>query len=73
MNTGPTAFLQARGLTREFMGFYAVKDLDLDIREGDIHDAGVVDIGCPSHTASIWAGVPSSASWPGIWCHITRG
>jgi len=37
LTSSQTAFLQARGLTREFRGFYAVKDLDLDIRAGQVH------------------------------------
>jgi branched-chain amino acid transport system ATP-binding protein len=32
-----TAILQARGLTKEFRGFVAVKDVDLSVEEGSIH------------------------------------
>lgn len=37
MTTTQPAFLEARGLSREFRGFFAVKDLDLDVRAGQVH------------------------------------
>ncbi|MBP0615643.1 ABC transporter ATP-binding protein [Jiella mangrovi] len=38
MSSSPAdAILSARGLTKEFLGFRAVSDVDLDVREGTIH------------------------------------
>ncbi|UCD67416.1 MAG: ABC transporter ATP-binding protein [Betaproteobacteria bacterium] len=34
---GPDYILETRGLTREFSGFVAVKDVDLKVRSGSIH------------------------------------
>jgi branched-chain amino acid transport system ATP-binding protein len=35
--TAPTAILQAEGLTKEFLGFVAVKNVNLSVRPGSIH------------------------------------
>jgi branched-chain amino acid transport system ATP-binding protein len=37
MDSAPAVVLEARGLVKEFHGFRAVSDLDLQIREGQIH------------------------------------
>ncbi|PGH58769.1 ABC transporter ATP-binding protein, partial [Azospirillum palustre] len=39
MTTGPTddIILEARGLTKEFKGFVAVRDVNLQVRRGTIH------------------------------------
>ncbi len=36
-DTGPRAVLSARGLRRDFSGFVAVRDVDLDVRHGMVH------------------------------------
>ncbi|WP_406856771.1 ABC transporter ATP-binding protein [Alsobacter sp. KACC 23698] len=35
--TAPTAILQAEGLTKEFLGFVAVKNVNLSVKPGSIH------------------------------------
>src|SRR5437868_4838963 len=35
--SAPSAILEARGLTKEFLGFVAVKNVDLSVRRGSIH------------------------------------
>ena len=37
MNGAPHAALSTRGLTKDFRGFRAVKDVDLDVVEGEVH------------------------------------
>jgi branched-chain amino acid transport system ATP-binding protein len=37
MMSAPSAILEARGLTKEFLGFVAVKNVDLSVRRGSIH------------------------------------
>ncbi|MBU2191425.1 MAG: ATP-binding cassette domain-containing protein, partial [Alphaproteobacteria bacterium] len=36
-DAGPRAVLSARGLRRDFSGFVAVRDVDLDVRHGMVH------------------------------------
>jgi ABC-type branched-subunit amino acid transport system ATPase component len=55
--------LETHGLTKEFAGFFAVRDVDLRVRRGSIH-ALIGPNGAGNHVFQSPDQVPEAFSWP---------